>query len=92
MQLLANAMQSFQVHCLQGIQANADQLQHYVENSLMLVTALTPLIGYDKAATAAKHAHANKLSLKQAVVELQFLTESEFDALVKPESMLGPTL
>lgn len=92
MQLLANATQSFQVHCLQGIQANADQLQHYVENSLMLVTALTPLIGYDKAATAAKHAHANKLSLKQAVVELQFLTESEFDAQVKPESMLGPTL
>ena len=92
MQLLADAMQSFQAHCLEGIQANTAQLQHYVDNSLMLVTALTPLIGYDKAAEAAKYAHSNKLSLKQAVVDLKFLTESEFDTQVNPESMLGPTL
>jgi fumarate hydratase class II len=61
-------MQSFEAHCLAGIQANVDQLQHYVDNSL--VTALTPLFGYDKAAKAAKHAHANNQSLKQAVVDL----------------------
>ena len=63
-------MQSFEGHCLGGIQANVDQLQHYVDNSLMLVTALTPLFGYDKAAKTAKHAHANNQSLKQAVVDL----------------------
>ena len=88
--LLTDAMRSFQLHCLQGIEANTRQLEHYLENSLMLVTALTPHIGYDKAAAAAKYAHANQVSLKQAVITLQFLSATQFDDLVRPDAMLGP--
>lgn len=90
MHLLVDAMQSFAQHCLLGIEVNMPQLEHYLENSLMLVTALTPAIGYDKAAAAAKHAHRENISLKRAVVDLKFLSEAEFDKLVNPETMLGP--
>jgi len=90
MHLLTDAMGSFQTHCLHGIMANDSRLEHYIENSLMLVTALTPAIGYDKAAVAAKYAHSKQLSLKQAVVDLGFLLDSEFDSLVQPQSMLSP--
>lgn len=90
--LLTDAMHSFQLHCLQGIEANTPQLEQYLENSLMLVTALTPQIGYDKAAAAAKYAHENKVSLKQAVIALQFLNATQFDDLVRPGAMLGPNI
>ena len=90
MHLLIDAVTSFQRHCLEGIEANTAQLAHYLEHSLMLVTALTPAIGYDKAAVAAKYAHAKNISLKQAVVSLQLLSEADFDALVIPANMLGP--
>ncbi|NQV69884.1 MAG: class II fumarate hydratase [Pseudohongiella sp.] len=88
--LLTDAMGSFQKYCLEGITANTQQLEQYLENSLMLVTALTPEIGYDKAATAAKHALEKNISLKQSIVELQYLSEADFDSLIKPETMLGP--
>lgn len=88
--LLIDAMGSFRQHCLQGIEANAPQLAGYLENSLMLVTALAPEIGYDRAATAAKYAHEKNISLKQAVIALHFLDEADFDALVQPATMLGP--
>ncbi|MFT7472530.1 MAG: fumarate hydratase class II [Kiritimatiellia bacterium] len=90
LQLLADAMQSFTRHCLEGVEANTPQLKHYLKSSLMLVTALTPTIGYDRAATAAKYAHGENISLKRAVVDLRFLSESEFDELVKVDTMLGP--
>lgn len=89
--LLADAMHSFSQHCVSGIEANESQLATYLERSLMLVTALTPLIGYDRAAQAAKRAHENNISLRAAVIELEFLTAEEFDSQVQPERMLGPS-
>jgi len=86
--LLADAINSFTEHCVKGIQANEKQLAHYVENSLMLVTALTPVIGYDKAAESAKLAYENNLSLKQAVLHLGFMSAEAFDAAVKPGKMI----
>ena len=90
LQLLTDAMRSFEQHCLRGIKPNLDKLQQNLQHSLMLVTALTPAIGYDNAAAAAKHAHEKNISLKQAVVALDFLSGDEFDKLVQPASMLGP--
>jgi len=87
--LLADSMKSFTEHCLAGITANDQQLKLYTDRSLMLVTALSPHIGYDNAAKAAKHAHEHNLTLKQAVAQLQLLSEDEFNKLVKPELMLG---
>lgn len=87
--LLSDAINSFTEHCVNGIEANPEKLAHYVEQSLMLVTALTPGIGYDKAAQCAKLAYENNLTLKQAVLQLGFMTGAEFDRAVKPETMLG---
>jgi fumarate hydratase class II len=86
--LLADAIHGFTKHCLNGIQANEAKLAEYVEKSLMLVTALTPIIGYDRAAQSAKLAHERNLSLKQAVLQLGFMSEVDFDKAVKPKSML----
>ncbi|RLT93985.1 class II fumarate hydratase [Ketobacter sp.] len=90
MGLLSDAMVSFNQYCLQGIDANADQLDTYLEQSLMLVTALTPHIGYDNAAAAAKWAHEHNASLKQAVITLGFLNGADYDKLVVPAKMLSP--
>ena len=73
-----------------GITANEQTIAGYVQNSLMLVTALNPEIGYDKAAQIAKQAHAEGTTLKEAAVSLGLLTEEEFDRLVVPENMTGP--
>lgn len=88
--LLADVMNSFNVHCLQGIEANAAKLDHYMADSLMLVTALTPEIGYDRAAQAAKWAFEHNCSLKEAVTRLGFLNEGEYDKLVVPANMISP--
>ncbi|HEY9032455.1 MAG TPA: lyase family protein, partial [Pseudomonadales bacterium] len=88
--LLADAMDSLERHCISGIVANEGQMQHLMQQSLMLVTALTPHIGYDKAAAAAKLAHEQQLSLKQAVLQLNLLSEAEFDRYVRPDDMLAP--
>ena len=90
-QILSDAMHHFGLHCVDGIQVNTTQVDFYVTQSLMLVTALNPHIGYDKAAKVAKKAHAEGTSLKEACVALQFLTEEQFDQFVRPEDMLGPT-
>jgi len=90
--LLADACRSFTEHCVIGIRPNTEQLRTYVERSLMLVTALSPRIGYDNAAKVAKKALAENKTLKQACVELGFLTAEEFDRVVRPERMLGPGL
>jgi len=89
-ELLADAMNSFVEYCVNGIEINRGTIDHYVHNSLMLVTALTPKIGYDNAAKVAKIAHHENISLKQAAVKLGFLTPEEFDDLVKPEQMTHP--
>jgi fumarate hydratase, class II len=89
-ELLADAMNSFVDHCVYGIDLNRGTIDHYVQNSLMLVTALAPKIGYDNAAKVAKTAHHESTSLKEAATKLGFLTPEEFDELVKPESMTHP--
>jgi fumarate hydratase class II len=89
-ELLADASNSFVDHCVTGIEANRDQIDHYVHNSLMLVTALAPKIGYDAAAQVAKAAHHSHISLREAAIKLGFVSAEEFDALVKPEDMTHP--
>ncbi len=86
-ELLADAMSSFVDHCVVGIEANRERIDYYVHNSLMLVTALGPKIGYDAAAQVAKAAHHSHLSLREAAIKLGFVSAEEFDALVKPEDM-----
>ena len=88
--LLSDALDSFRENCLNGIEANTQQIQKHLENSLMLVTALNPVIGYDKAAEIAKTAHKNGTTLKQEAVRLGYLTPEKFDEVVRPEHMLGP--
>jgi fumarate hydratase class II len=89
-ELLTDAMNSFVDHCVVGIELNRETIDRYVHNSLMLVTALAPKIGYDNAAKVAKTAHKEHSSLREAAVKLDFLTGEEFDALVKPEDMTHP--
>ena len=89
-ELLAESMNSFVDHCVVGIELNLKTIDHYVKTSLMLVTALAPRIGYDNAAKVAHTAHQQHISLKEAAMQLGQLTESEFDALVKPEDMTHP--
>lgn len=88
--LLKDAMQSFADNCLRGIAANPERLEAYMEGTLMLVTALTPHIGYDKAAQAAKLAFEKGIALKQACLELKLLSEEDFDRYVDPRAMLQP--
>jgi fumarate hydratase class II len=89
-ELLTDAMNSFVDHCVVGIELNREVIDRYVHNSLMLVTALAPKIGYDNAAKVAKTAHKEHSSLRDAAVKLGFLSGEEFDALVKPEDMTHP--
>jgi fumarate hydratase, class II len=89
-ELLTDAMNSFVDHCVVGIELNREIIDSYVHNSLMLVTALAPRIGYDNAAKVAKTAHKEHSSLREAAVKLGFLSGEEFDALVKPEDMTHP--
>jgi fumarate hydratase class II len=89
--LLADAITSFTTKCLHGIEPNHKRIHTLLMNSLMLVTALNPHIGYDKAAKIAKTAHSEGISLKEAAVNLGFLTAEQFDLWVKPETMLKPS-
>ncbi len=88
--LIHDACHGFVDYCISGIELNREQIDEYLQNSLMLVTALNPHIGYDKAAKIAKHAHTKGLSLRESAVELGFLTGEEFDGYVKPEEMTHP--
>lgn len=88
--LLSDAMSHFQDHCLTGLIPNEAQIATYVERSLMLVTALNPHIGYDKAAQVAKKAHKENWSLKEACVYLGFLSAEDFDRYVRADEMLAP--
>ncbi|MBM3930314.1 MAG: class II fumarate hydratase, partial [Sphingomonadales bacterium] len=79
---------SFRTHCAEGIRPNTEGLTKNLNNSLMLVTALNPHIGYDKAASIAKTAHREGLTLKAAALQLGYLTEEEFDRWVDPSQMV----
>lgn len=89
--LLSDAMKSFKIHCVDGIAPNLEKINSNLNNSLMLVTALNPYIGYEKAALVAKTAFNENLSLKEAVVKLGFLTADEFDRYVIPKEMVHPS-
>ena len=87
--LLADGMNSFEEHCVRGIEANSGRIAELMERSLMLVTALTPHIGYDKAAQIAHTALHDGTTLKEACQVLGYLSEAEFDEIVRPEAMVG---
>jgi len=87
--LIGDACVSFDEKCAQGIEPNPERIKRNLENSLMLVTALNPHIGYYKAAEIAKKAHKENKTLKQSAIELGYLTNEQFDSLVKPENMVG---
>ena len=89
--LLADACGMFDEHCAGGIEANPVNIANYLRDSLMLVTALNPHIGYDNAAKVAKKAFADNSTLKEAAVGLGLLTSDDFDKFVRPENMIGPT-
>ncbi len=86
--LLSDVMQSFTDNCLIGLEANADRMEYYLKHSLMLVTALNPYIGYEKAAQTSLKAYRENISLKEACTSLGFMTEEEFDNAVRPEKMI----
>ncbi|XP_065943074.1 fumarate hydratase, mitochondrial [Magallana gigas] len=88
--LIGDSCVSFSKNCVDGIIPNTEKINRFVNESLMLVTALNPHIGYDRAAKIAKHAHTTGSTLKMAAVSLQMLTEEEFDIKVQPKDMLGP--
>jgi fumarate hydratase class II len=90
--LLADACESFEEHCARGIEPDHERIRQHLEQSLMLVTALTPLLGYDRGAEIAKKAHREGLTLKEAAVALGYLTAEDFDRHVRPERMVTPQL
>ena len=88
--LLADGSDSFRLNCVDGIVANRKRIDSLLNESLMLVTSLNPHIGYDNAAKAAKKAHKEGTTLKEACLSLNLLTEKQFDEWVRPEQMIGP--
>ena len=88
--IMSDSCDMFTKYCVKGIKANRGKIKEYVDNSLMLVTALSPEIGYDKASKIAHKAHHENLSLKQACLKLKYLTEAEFDRIVVPKNMTKP--
>tara|TARA_B100000745_G_scaffold78642_1_gene47928 strand:- start:4456 stop:5856 length:1401 start_codon:yes stop_codon:yes gene_type:complete len=88
--LLADACDSFRIHAVDGIEANEERIHSNLYNSLMLVTALNPHIGYDKAAEVAKKAYKDNSSLREAIIALGYLSGEDFDRLVQPEKMIKP--
>ncbi|WP_104712220.1 class II fumarate hydratase [Helicobacter cetorum] len=90
LRLLADSMESFNIHCASGIEPNREKIDYYLHHSLMLVTALNPHVGYENAAKIAKNAHKKGISLKESAVELNLLSATDFDKFVVPEKMIGP--
>ena len=90
-ELLADGCRSFREHCIEGLEADTERIDHHVRNSLMLVTALAPSIGYDKAAEIAKKAHHEGTTLREAALATGYISGDDFDAAVRPEEMTRPT-
>jgi fumarate hydratase class II len=89
--LLADASESFTEHCVTGIESDEQRIDQLLHESLMLVTALNRRIGYDNAAKIAKTAHKNRTTLRQEAINLGLLTGEEFDQIVDPSKMVGPS-
>ena len=89
--LLSDAVNSFRLNCVEGIEADRNRIDELMHRSLMLVTALTPKIGYDNASKIARAAHANGTTLREEAIKLGLVSADEFDVLVRPEAMLGPS-
>ena len=89
--LLTDGGNNFRQFLVDGMDANVEQINRYVERSLMLVTALSPVIGYENASAIAHHAHAHDLTLKQAALELELVSEVDFDRIVDPRRMIHPS-
>jgi len=90
MQLVGDACVAFTDNCVVGIEPDRARIEKLMRESLMLVTALAPRIGYDNATSVAKTAHKNGTTLKQEAIALGFVDEATFDAVVRPEQMIGP--
>ena len=88
--LLTDACRNFREFCIDGLEPNLPQIRQYVEESLMVVTALNPVIGYDNAAAIAKKAHKEGTTLRAAALALGTITADEFDRVVRPEQMIAP--
>jgi fumarate hydratase class II len=88
--LIGDACDSFRENCVEGIEADEARITQLMQQSLMLVTALNPHIGYDNAAKVAKKAYAENTTLKEAAIALELLTAEQFDEWVRPDNMLGP--
>jgi fumarate hydratase class II len=86
--LFSQMIDSFNKRCVSGITINKDRMNHYVNDSLMLVTALADVIGYEKSSEIAKYAHKNNLTLKKAALTLKYVTEAQFDKIVDPKKMV----
>jgi fumarate hydratase class II len=82
---------SFKNNCIDGVRPNKTKIKELLNSSLMLVTALAPVIGYDNASKIAKTAHENGTTLREEAVKLGFISESEYDKIVKPEKMISPS-
>jgi fumarate hydratase class II len=89
--LLADGCRSFEEHCARGIEPNEARIEELLERSLMLVTALAPHIGYDRAAEIAKKAHREGCTLREAALALGYVAAADFDRWVRPEKMIGPS-
>ena len=89
--LLSDSSESFTKNTVVGIEPNLDRINDNLYNSLMLVTALNPQIGYDKAAEVAKNSYKKNISLKESAMQLGYLTADEFDKLVQPKDMISPS-
>jgi len=88
--LMTDACRGFREFCVEGLQPDYEQIDQHLRSSLMLVTALNPIIGYDNAAKVAKKAHTERMTRRAAALELKLLTGEEFDAAVRPEAMTHP--
>jgi fumarate hydratase class II len=89
-EIMSDSAKTFALYCVKGIKADKKRIKYLLDNSLMLVTALAPKIGYDKAAQIAKNAHKNGTTLRQEVVRSKILSEKEYDKVMNPMSMTKP--
>ena len=87
---MSDSSKSFANYCVKGLKADKKRIKHFLDNSLMLVTALSPKIGYDNATKIAKRAHKNGTTLKEESIKSGLLTEKEYDKIVNPKKMIKP--